>query len=243
MKQLLWYCLTSDFFFWGGGGRSSDLSQKQLLSLNLSYIKSLCFWPLNGHTWNLFLSSLWFVIHKVSLFLALLLCLHTPLTLVCGGSPIIPLLVHQPAYLSICPAAPSLQRGLSTNPGVTVCCVCGCSWRDGVCRVCGCCRGGIVVMDVIWRRLCVSMIWGREICLFWVGQGCDNWGREVSSELLMCGCCCSPSETYGRKWGYSIHTLSLFLSSYWSYINSLCFLPLIFQYINSLRFLPLNGHT
>ena len=29
--------------------------------------------------------------------------------------------------LSIWPAAPSLQRGLSTNPGVTVWCVCGCS--------------------------------------------------------------------------------------------------------------------
>ena len=27
--------------------------------------------------------------------------------------------------------------------------------------VCGCYRGGIVVMDVFWRRLCVSMI-----CLF-----------------------------------------------------------------------------
>ena len=49
-----------------------------------------------------------------------LLCLPTPLTLVCGVSPIILLLVHQPAYLSIWPAAPSLQRGLSTNPGVTV---------------------------------------------------------------------------------------------------------------------------
>ena len=32
-----------------------------------------------------------------------------------------------PAYLSIWPAAPSLQRGLSTNPGVKVWCVCGCS--------------------------------------------------------------------------------------------------------------------
>ena len=53
----------------------------------------------------------------------LLLCLPTPLTLVCGRSPIIPLLVHQPAYLSIWPAAPSLQRCLSTNPGVTVWCV------------------------------------------------------------------------------------------------------------------------
>ena len=54
-------------------------------------------------------------------------CLPTPLTLVCGESPIIPLLVYQPAYLSIWPAAPSLQRGLSTNPGMTVSCVCGCS--------------------------------------------------------------------------------------------------------------------
>ena len=53
--------------------------------------------------------------------------LPTPLTLVCGGRPIIPLLVHQPAYLSILPAAPSLQWGLSTNPGVTVWCICGCS--------------------------------------------------------------------------------------------------------------------
>ena len=56
-----------------------------------------------------------------------LLCLPTPLTLVCGGSPIIPPLVHQPAYLSIWPAAPSLQRGLSKNPGVSLWCVCGCS--------------------------------------------------------------------------------------------------------------------
>ena len=53
-------------------------------------------------------------------------CLPTPLTLVRGGG-VIPLLVHQPAYLSIWPAAPSLQRGPSTNPGVTVRCVCGCS--------------------------------------------------------------------------------------------------------------------
>ena len=37
-----------------------------------------------------------------------------------GGSPIIPRLVHQPAYPSIWPAAPSPQRGLSPNPGVTM---------------------------------------------------------------------------------------------------------------------------
>ena len=41
-------------------------------------------------------------------------------SLVGGGSQIIPLLVHQPAYLSIWSAAPSRKRGLSTNPGVTV---------------------------------------------------------------------------------------------------------------------------
>ena len=41
-------------------------------------------------------------------------------------------------------------------------------------RVCGCYRGGIVVMDVFGRRLCVSIIRGREICLFFAGQGCDE---------------------------------------------------------------------
>ena len=107
-------------------------------------------------------------------------CLPTPMALASGGSPMFPLVVHQPASPSIWPAVQSLRRGLSTNPGATMWCVCGCSWRDDVCRVCGCYRGGIVVMDVFWRRLCVSMIWGREICLFWAGQGCDEWGGEVS---------------------------------------------------------------
>ena len=44
-----------------------------------------------------------------------------------GGCPFIPLLVHQPVYLTIWPAAPLLQRGLSTNPWVTVWCLCGCN--------------------------------------------------------------------------------------------------------------------
>ena len=30
--------------------------------------------------------------------------------------------------------------------------------KIGVCHVCGCCRGAIVVMDVIWCRLCANMI-------------------------------------------------------------------------------------
>ena len=52
-------------------------------------------------------------------------------------------------------------------------------------RWCGCYRGGIVVMDVIWCWLCVSMIWGKVIYLFWVGQGVRR--GSISSELLMCG--------------------------------------------------------
>ena len=110
----------------------------------------------------------------------LLLCLATSLTLVCVGCPIISLLIHQPAFPSIWPATPSLQWCLSANLWVTVWYVCGCSWRDGVC---GCCRGGLVVMDVIWRRLCVSMIGGREI---WVWQGCDECGDEVSLQSCQC---------------------------------------------------------
>ena len=34
-----------------------------------------------------------------------------------------------------------------------------------MCRVYECYRGGIVVMDVIWRRLFVNMIGGRVIYL------------------------------------------------------------------------------
>ena len=97
-----------------------------------------------------------------------------------------PLVLHQPASPSICPAVQSLRRGLSTNPGVTMWCVCGSSWRDDVCRVCECSRGSIVVMDVIWRRLCVNIIWGRVIYLLWVGQGWDEWGGEVSFQSCWC---------------------------------------------------------
>ena len=42
-------------------------------------------------------------------------------------SPMIPLVVHQPVYPSIWPAAPSLQQGLPTNSVVTTRCICGCS--------------------------------------------------------------------------------------------------------------------
>ena len=54
-------------------------------------------------------------------------CLPTPMTLASGDSPMFPLVVHQPASPSIWPAVQSLRRGLSTNPGATMWCVCGCS--------------------------------------------------------------------------------------------------------------------
>ena len=56
-----------------------------------------------------------------------LCCLPTPMALASGGSPMFPLVVHQPASPSIWPAVQSLRRGLSTNPGATMWCVCGCS--------------------------------------------------------------------------------------------------------------------
>ena len=54
-------------------------------------------------------------------------CLPTPMTLASGGSPMFPLVVHQPDSPSIWPAVQSLRRGLSTNSGATMWCVCGCS--------------------------------------------------------------------------------------------------------------------
>ena len=60
-------------------------------------------------------------------FHCLLCCLPTPMTLASGGSPMFPLVVHQPASPSIWPAVQSLRRGLSTNLGATMWCVCGCS--------------------------------------------------------------------------------------------------------------------
>ena len=53
--------------------------------------------------------------------------LPTLMTIASGGSPIFPLVVHQPGSPSIGPVVPSLRWGLSTNKGVTMGCVCGCS--------------------------------------------------------------------------------------------------------------------
>ena len=54
-------------------------------------------------------------------------CLPTPMTLASGGSSMFLLVAHQPVSPSILPAVHSLRWGLSTNPRVTMWCVCGCS--------------------------------------------------------------------------------------------------------------------
>ena len=59
-------------------------------------------------------------------------CLPTPMALASGGSPMFPLVVHQPASPSIWPAVQSLRRGLSTNPGATMWCVC---WGTFISRI------------------------------------------------------------------------------------------------------------
>ena len=51
-------------------------------------------------------------------------CLPTPMTLASGGESDV---TDCGPSLSIWPAVQSLRRGLSTNPGVTMWCVCGCS--------------------------------------------------------------------------------------------------------------------
>ena len=54
--------------------------------------------------------------------------LPIPLTLASvGGYSIFMHVVHQPTSQSIWPEVPPLQLGLSTNPGMTTWCVCGCS--------------------------------------------------------------------------------------------------------------------
>ena len=68
-----------------------------------------------------------------------------------------PLVVHQPASPSIWPAVQSLRRGLSTNPGRQCVAYVG-AVEEMMCVVCVDVTEGHSVMDVFWRRLCVSMI-------------------------------------------------------------------------------------
>ena len=49
-----------------------------------------------------------------------------------------------------------------------------CMWRNDVCCVCECYKWGIVVINVIWRRLCVSMIWERVIYFSELGKGATS---------------------------------------------------------------------
>ena len=62
-------------------------------------------------------------------------CLPTPLTLVSGGSPMIPLVVHQPAYPSIWPAAPSLRQGDNVMR-MWVQLKRWCVWFQNLCKLC-----------------------------------------------------------------------------------------------------------
>ena len=76
--------------------------------------------------WESNINVLYCNLHPLDTF-ACCCCLPTPMALASGGSPMFPLVVHQPASPSIWPAVQSLRRGLSTNPGATMWCVCGCS--------------------------------------------------------------------------------------------------------------------
>ena len=137
-----------------------------------------------------------------------------PMTLASGGgSPMFPLVVHQPASPSIWPAVQSLLRGLSTNPGVTMWCVCGSSWRDYVCRVRECYVGlcvlgarclicpGLVSCDfyfvvlpvgpemwwVLWYILVLCALFCWCICLACVLRVCELFGDTIRN-VFGCGC-------------------------------------------------------
>ena len=110
------------------------------------------------------------------------------MTLASGGSPMIPIVVHQPTSPSIWPAVQSLRRALSTNPGA-----------DNVVR-----------MWVQFKRRCVSCVWmlqrehsgdgcvlASTLCKYDLRKGdlfVLSWARvrrvrrgSISSELLVCG--------------------------------------------------------
>ena len=67
-----------------------------------------------------------------------------------GGSPIFSLVVHQPALPPICAVTPAGFVHKSRGDNVVQLKV-----EEMICE---CYKGGIVVMDVIWHRLCVGMI-------------------------------------------------------------------------------------
>ena len=86
-------------------------------------------------------------------------CLPTPFTLASGGGE---------SDLPTCspPASISVHLAGFVHIKVTTWYVCECRLKEDMCCVSECYKVGIVVMDVICRRLCVSMIRGRVIYLF-----------------------------------------------------------------------------
>ena len=91
-----------------------------------------------------------------------------------------PRVVHQPAV-----QLP--RRGLSTNPGVTMWCVCGCSMRDEVCCVCdiqtghsgdGCDVASTLCKDDLGKGDLFVRSWVeyvRCVCV-WLGAACVETG-------------------------------------------------------------------
>ena len=112
-------------------------------------------------------------------------CLPTAMTVDGGGSPMFPHVVHQPASPTIWPAVQSLRRGLSRGDNMVRMWEQLKRWGEW-CVWVWVLQRGIVVMAVIWRWLCVNMIWVRMIYLLGVGQGCDQWGGEVSFQSCSC---------------------------------------------------------
>ena len=72
------------------------------------------------------------------------------MTISSGGSPMFPLVVHQQAYLASSAVTPVGSVHKSRGYNVVRMWVQLKRW----CVL----QGGIAVMDVIWRRLCVNMI-------------------------------------------------------------------------------------
>ena len=85
--------------------------------------------------------------------------LPTPMSLSSGKSPIFLLVIHQPAHPDwVCP-----QIHKSCDNGVRM-------WVQ-LKRLCMSC----VCALQMGHSVCVSLLWGCVIYLFWVGQGCDEW--------------------------------------------------------------------
>ena len=101
-------------------------------------------------------------------FLSWTCCLPTPLTLVCGGSPIIPLLVYQPAYPSIW-AAGSVHK----------------SRGDNVVRM------WVQLLLFAFRDLWKE--WGDSNFQIF-SQNCQFHHRRLESEEMMCVVCVDVTE-------------------------------------------------